>query len=134
MLTWALIDLCIKRKIELEGALYGAVCGLVVVTPAAGYVIPGWTVLIGMIGASASYLVLWLWMRYAHLRVVDDSLYVFCSHGIGGMIGAIVTGLWATTEVNEAGANGAFYGRWVQLGYQIIDILVRGPSGSTGDA
>lgn len=63
-------------------------------------------------------------MRYAHLRIVDDSLYVFCSHGIGGMIGAIMTGLFATTEVNEAGANGAFYGRWVQLGYQMIDILV----------
>lgn len=51
MFTWAVIDYLIKKRVDLEGALYGAVCGLVVITPAAGFVVPGWSVVIGMNGA-----------------------------------------------------------------------------------
>ncbi|KNC75311.1 hypothetical protein SARC_12161 [Sphaeroforma arctica JP610] len=124
MFTWAIIDLVLKKKVDLEGALYGGVCGLVVITPAAGFVIPGYALLMGIYGSAISYLVLWAWMKYAHLSWVDDSLYVFCSHGVGGMIGAFSTGLFATTTVNDWGADGAFYGRPIQLAYQVFDIVV----------
>ena len=125
MLVWALIDLAVKDRLDLEGSLYAAVCGLVIITPCAGYVEPGYSVVIGIYGTFLCYLFLWSWMRFAHLRFVDDSLYVFCSHGLGGMIGSISVGLFATTSVNAAGANGAFFGRWIQLAYQICDIVVR---------
>eukprot|EP01134_Creolimax_fragrantissima_P002574 CFRG2574T1 len=124
MFTWAMIDLWLKRKVDLEGALYGGVCGLVIITPAAGFIVPGFALLMGIYGSILSYIILWAWMKYAHLSFVDDSLYVFCSHGLGGMIGAFSTGLFCTTSVNAGGAEGAFYGEPVQLGYQLFDIVV----------
>lgn len=124
MTVWALIDMPIKKHLDLEGCLYAAVCGLVMITPCAGYVTPGYSVVIAIYGTAICYGVLWLWMRFAHLRYIDDSLFVWCSHGCGGIIGAFSVGLFATTSVNSAGADGAFYGRPIQLGYQMIGILV----------
>ena len=72
MLVWALIDVARKDKFDLEGALYGAVCGLVMITPCAGYVEPGYSVVIGIYGTILCYVFLWAWMRFAHLRFVDD--------------------------------------------------------------
>eukprot|EP00128_Syssomonas_multiformis_P002476 Colp12_sorted_trinity150504_noHs@9431 len=124
MLTWALVDLCVTRSPTLEGAIYGAVVGLVTITPACGYVLPGHAIIMGIIAALFSYCVLKVWTKYAHLKVVDDSLFVFCSHGLAGFLGALLTGLFATTKVNEAGKDGAFYGNGMQFLYQLADAAV----------
>eukprot|EP00128_Syssomonas_multiformis_P005749 Colp12_sorted_trinity150504_noHs@2817 len=126
MLTWAVLDLIVTRNPSLEGALYGAVVGLVVITPACGYVLPGHAIIMGVISTIISYAVLKAWTRYAHYKMVDDSLFVFCSHGIGGVIGSLLTGLFATTKVNEAGYDGAFYGNGMQFVHQIVDVVAVG--------
>ena len=59
--------------------------------------------------------------RFFH---IDDTLDVFSCHGLGGLIGTILTGLFSQTDVNSQGENGAFYGRPIQLWYQILGILV----------
>jgi Amt family ammonium transporter len=121
MFFWMIIEALINGSCTVEGAIYGAICGLVVITPAAGYVLPGYCIIIGLYTAILCYGFLVFWRKYA-TAIVDDSLYVFCSHGVGGIIGSFTTGLFATLKANPGGANGAFYGRPIQLGYQMADI------------
>ena len=73
--------------------------GLVVITPACGYVLPGFSILFGIIGV----LICYYGIKLKKYITIDDSLDVFYSHGIGGVVGAILTGLFATTELNPAG-------------------------------
>jgi ammonium transporter, Amt family len=121
MCFWIIIDLIMTRGVSIEGAIYASVCGMVVITPACGYIYPGFSLVIGCYTAIFSYIALVLWKKYAH-NFVDDTLYVFCSHGIGGILGSLTTGLFATNDVNPYGANGAFYGRPILLCYQLADI------------
>ncbi|KNC76717.1 hypothetical protein SARC_10799 [Sphaeroforma arctica JP610] len=124
MFTWGCLDMTFKKEFDLEGALYGGVCGLVIITSNAGFIIPAYALLQGIYGAILSYIVLWTWMKYAHLSFIDDSLYVFCSHGFGGLVGTFSTGLFASSGVNPNIPDGAFYGNWTLLGYQCFGILV----------
>lgn len=91
------------------------------ITPAAGYVTVLPSVAIGLIGGGVCY------MSVAIVKEkfgYDDSLDAFGIHGIGGMWGAIATGLWATTAVNPDGANGLFYGETNLFVAQIVSIGV----------
>ncbi|MFA7254958.1 MAG: ammonium transporter [Candidatus Omnitrophota bacterium] len=123
-LTWSLIEWKISSKPTMLGMITGAVAGLVAITPAAGFVGPMDAIWIG-IGVSV--------ICYFFVAVVkskfgyDDSLDAFGVHGVGGIWGALATGLWATKEINPAGNNGLFYGNpgllWIQLKAVVITIV-----------
>ncbi|CAF0839989.1 unnamed protein product [Adineta steineri] len=119
LMTWVVID-AIRGHISISGACVGPIVGLVAITPACGFVQPGWAILIGVIGTGIVYGLLLL-KKYMH---IDDTLDVAIVHGCGGISGAFMTGLFAQKWVNESGgADGAFYGNPVQLWYQIAGIL-----------
>jgi ammonium transporter, Amt family len=117
-LTWLTVSWAHKGHPSVLGAAVGAVAGLVAITPAAGFVTPTASILIGLGAAVFCYLAVQLRER---LRV-DDALDVWGVHGIGGTWGAIATGLFATTAVNSAGADGLFSGNPAQLVTQIIAV------------
>jgi len=104
--SWMVIDTLVKGKPSASGIAIGAVCGLVAITPASGFVTPSSAILIGLIAGVVSNLVS-TWRVRTRL---DDALDVFACHGVSGIWGSIATGLFATTAVNSAGANGLFYG------------------------
>ena len=100
------------------GTAAGAVAGLVAITPAAGYVTPAAAILIGGIAAVACYIAVRLRERVR----VDDALDVFPVHGIGGTVGALLTGIFATTAINASGANGLAYGNPKQFLVQLLAV------------
>ncbi len=118
-LMWALLSWYHKRP-SVIGTATGAVVGLVAITPASGYVTPLAAIAIGAVAAILSYYAMLFRMK----RNVDESLDVWACHGVGGAWGAIATGIFATTLVNPAGANGLLYGNAVQLLTQIIAVGV----------
>jgi Amt family ammonium transporter len=93
LVVWLLIDLWRARKATAVGAATAVVVGLVAITPAAGFVSPRSAILLGGIAALPSYIALQLRSRTA----LDDSLDVFGAHGVGGMVGALLTGVFAVT-------------------------------------
>jgi Amt family ammonium transporter len=120
-LTWALLDWIKHKKPTTLGMITGAVGGLVAITPASGFVTPAGAICIG-IGAG---LIPWFAVTYIKAALgYDDALDAFGVHGVGGMWGAIATGLFATKSVNPAGADGLFYGNPVLLWIQIKAVLV----------
>jgi Amt family ammonium transporter len=119
-LAWTLIEWAHRGKPTLVGAATGAVAGLVAITPAAGYVTVPSALVIGLGAALFCYLgVTVLKPRLGY----DDSLDVFGVHGVGGIWGAVATGLFATTAVNPAGADGLLYGNAGLLAAQLAGIL-----------
>ena len=104
--VWMLMDWGFEGKPKLVGFLTGGLAGLVVVTPAAGYVAPSAAVILGM----AAGIVCYLAIRFKNSRHWDDALDVWGVHGIGGMLGVILLGVLATTVVNPQGANGLLAG------------------------
>ena len=121
VLGWVLIEWIRSGKPTILGAVSGAIAGLVAITPAAGYVTVLPSVAIGLIGGGICYTAVAIVKeKFGY----DDSLDAFGIHGIGGMWGAIATGLWATTAVNPDGANGLFYGETYLFIAQIISIGV----------
>jgi Amt family ammonium transporter len=119
-LTWMFLSWK-DRKPAALGTVTGAVIGLVAITPAAGFVHPMAGVPIGIVGAFISYYTL-LFLK-TKLKF-DDSLDVFACHGMGGIWGAIATGIFATASVG--GASGVIDGNWLQLGKQVLSVLVVG--------
>ena len=117
--SWLVVEWLHKGKPTTLGAASGAVAGLVAITPAAGFVGPLSAVVIGALAGAICYggILLKVKMRYG------DSLDVVGIHGLGGTWGALATGLFASTAVNEAGADGLFFGNAGQLGIQIVSIL-----------
>ena len=120
--SWMLLDWIIKGKPSAIGISVGAVCGLAAVTAASGYITVSAAVIIGLAAGVISNLIAnW---RAGRSRI-DDTLDVFACHGIGGIIGAIGVGLFATTFVNNInGVNGLFYGNAAQLGVQALAVVV----------
>ena len=107
MLAWASIDNIKDGKPTLMGACIGVVAGLVAITPAAGFVTAMSSLWIGIAaGVICNIVARIVKQKYK----IDDTLDVFACHGIGGTIGVIMTGLLATTAVNEGGANGLLNG------------------------
>jgi len=120
MVAWLLLDLARTKRTTAVGVATGAVVGLVAITPAAGFVTPRAAIAIGVIGAAASYFA----MQFrARLVKVDDALDVFACHGVAGIVGALLTGVFATKAVNPAGADGLLAGHPGQLGVQAIAVL-----------
>jgi Amt family ammonium transporter len=116
--SWMLLDWLIKGKPSAVGISIGAVCGLVAVTPASGYVNVTASIIIGLVAGVLSNLVAnW---RVGRTRI-DDSLDVFACHGISGVWGSIATGLFATAIIN--GVDGVFYGNFGQLIPQVIAVI-----------
>ncbi len=118
LVVWSLLDLRRTGKATAVGAATGIVVGLVAVTPAAGYVSPLSAIVIGAIAATASYHAL-LWR--ARTRI-DDSLDVVAAHGVGGLIGALLTGVLADRAWNGV-ADGALFGNASQLTVQTLAIV-----------
>jgi len=119
-ITWTTVSWATSGRPSVVGAACGAVAGLVAITPAAGFVTPAAAILIGLgAGVFCFYAVKLIKARLG----VDDSLDVVGVHGIGGIWGALATGLFATKSVNEAGADGLFYGNPQQLLTQLIAVV-----------
>lgn len=119
LLTWILAEWFFQSKPTVLGAACGAVSGLVAITPACGFVTPMSALLIGAIGGVLCFTSVYF---LKHKLGYDDTLDAFGCHGIGGTWGGIATGLFATTSVNSAGADGLFYGNAALLGKQAIAI------------
>ena len=118
--SWMILDWVIKGKPSAIGISVGAVCGMAAVTAAAGYINFTDAVIVGLAAGIISNLVA-NWR--AGRSKIDDTLDVFACHGIGGIIGALSVGLFATAAVNPA-VKGLFYGNPGQLGIQVLAVAV----------
>ena len=117
--SWMILDWVKKGKPSAVGISVGAVCGLVAVTPASGFVSVTSAIIIGLAAGLISNLVAnW---RAAKTRI-DDSLDVFACHGVSGVWGSIATGLFATTMVNNV--NGLFFGNADLLVAQVLSVVI----------
>jgi Amt family ammonium transporter len=108
------------NKPSVLGIVTGAVVGLVAITPAAGFVTPLSAIVIGAVAAPISYYTI----KFRESRRLDESLDVWACHGMAGAWGALATGLFATTMINPAGADGLFYGNPSQFGIQLISVVI----------
>lgn len=117
---WVLVERYHRGKPTVLGAVSGGVSGLVAITPAAGFVTPVAAIPIGFIGAICCYVAVAILKSKVGY---DDSLDAFGIHGVGGMWGAIATGLFATVSVNPDGADGLFYGGNLLIP-QLISLVV----------
>lgn len=118
MVAWMILDMFIQGKPTLVGVCTGTLCGLVGITPAAGFVTINGAFWIGLAGTGASY----FFVNVLKDRIgVDDALDAFGCHGVSGIIGSIATGLFATKTVNaNLPENGLFYGGgWHLFGTQL---------------
>ncbi len=107
-LAWMFFDVMKRKKPSVLGFCIGAVVGLVAITPGAGYVGIPQSIIIGLVGAIVSNYAVTMKQK----STLDDTLDVFPCHGIGGMVGMLLTGVFASTAVHgiEGGPNGLFYG------------------------
>jgi ammonium transporter, Amt family len=119
-LSWVGTEWIVRGKPTTLGAASGAVAGLVAITPAAGYVGPMSAILIGLMAGVICYLAVLAKPRLGY----DDSLDVVGVHCVGGIVGALCTGLFATKLVNSAGGDGLFYGNPGQFLIQVIAVVV----------
>ncbi|EFL50087.1 ammonium transporter [Solidesulfovibrio fructosivorans JJ]] len=118
-LSWIVVEWLHRGKPTTLGMASGAVAGLVAITPAAGFVEPMPAILMGLVAGALCYGGVLLKSRLKY----DDALDVVGIHGLGGTFGALATGLFATTAVNDAGANGLFYGNPGQLWIQFVSVV-----------
>ncbi|MEW6667421.1 MAG: ammonium transporter [Thermodesulfobacteriota bacterium] len=118
-LSWIFVETLHRGKPTTLGAASGAVAGLVAITPGSGFVGPMAAVVIGLLGGAICYGGVMLKSRLGY----DDSLDVVGIHGLGGTWGALATGLFASKAINDAGANGLFYGNPSQLLVQFIAVV-----------
>ncbi len=119
-LMWMILEWVLRRKPTAVGIASGFLAGLVGITPAAGFVTPLSAILIGLITSTCCFFAVSV---RAKLQF-DDSLDTFPVHGVGGTVGAILTGIFATKTVNAAGADGLLAGDATLLGKQLIAILI----------
>ena len=116
-LTWVAASYFHRRKVSVVGAACGAVAGLVAITPASGFVTPGGAILIGLAAGGLCYSATLLRERLK----IDDALDVFAVHGVGGVFGAVATGVLATSAVQEA-YSGLIDGNAGQVLTQVVAI------------
>ncbi len=112
LVVWMMLDLMRTRRTTAVGAATGIVVGLVAVTPAAGFIAPLSALVLGAIAAVPSYFAI----IYRARTALDDSLDVTAAHGLGGLVGALATGVFASAA--WGGADGALRGNVAQLGIQ----------------
>jgi len=119
-LSWMFFDAIRGKKPSVLGFCIGAVVGLVAITPAAGFVAIPQSIFIGFVAAIISNIAVHIKQR----TVLDDTLDVFPCHGIGGMVGMLLTGIFATKTVNAAGNDGLFYGNPAFFFTQVKGLLI----------
>ncbi len=120
MCTWLAISWWQQGKPSLVGAFTGAVAGLACITPCAGYV-PTWSAfLIGLLAGSICYLA----VNFRERVKWDDALDVWAAHGVGGLTGVILLGVFGSIAVNVAGANGLAFGDASFFGKQVVAALL----------
>jgi len=105
-LAWMFFDVLKGKKPSVLGFCIGAVVGLVAITPAAGFVAIPQSIFIGAVASLISNIAVY----YKSKSILDDTLDVFPCHGIGGIVGMIMTGIFATKNINSGGNDGLFYG------------------------
>lgn len=115
MITWVMFDALVGRKISAMGACIGAVVGLVAITPAAGFVNLGQSVFIGFVAALVSNMAVY----YRQKTSLDDTLDVFPCHGVGGIVGMILTGVFAKDV-------GLIYGQTTTFLYHLLVLVIVG--------
>jgi len=118
-LTWGAIEWLTRRKPSVLGMISGAVAGLGTITPASGYVEPWHGIVIGVVAGLVCY---WACTWLKHRLRYDDSLDVFGVHGIGGLTGTLLAGVFATASIG--GVSGAIEGAWMQPLTQLLGIGV----------
>jgi ammonium transporter, Amt family len=116
---WIIMCRLKKAKPSVSGIIIGSVAGLVAITPASGFVSPMSAMVIGAISGVLCYLAMNLRGKFD----IDDSLDVLACHGIGGIWGAIATGIFADKSINPGGANGLIFGNTALVGAQLISVL-----------
>ena len=118
-MVWIIVEMMHKGKASVQGTLSGVVAGLVAITPAAGFVDFSGALMIGALSGVICYLsvaYLKAWFKF------DDSLDVFGLHGVGGIVGAVLTGVFAHPDIG--GAAGLLYGNGEQVIAQILSVIV----------
>jgi Amt family ammonium transporter len=122
-LSWMFFDVLKGKKPSVLGFCIGAVVGLVAITPGAGFVGIPQSIFIGVVAAIISNIA----VQFKHKSTLDDTLDVFPCHGLGGIVGMILTGVFATKAVNSAGNDGLFYGNpdffFTQLKAMVIAVV-----------
>ena len=119
-LSWMFFDVLRAKKPSVLGFCIGAVVGLVAITPAAGFVAIPQSIFVGVVAAIISNIAVY----YKQKSSLDDTLDVFPCHGVGGMVGMLLTGLLATKAVNAAGNDGWFYGNFDFFFTQLKALLI----------
>ncbi|HFQ81268.1 MAG TPA: ammonium transporter [Desulfobacterales bacterium] len=118
VLSWLIVEWLVQGKPTTLGAVSGALAGLVAITPAAGFVGPVSAVIIGLVAGALCYGAVLAKSRLGY----DDALDVVGVHGVGGVWGALATGLFASTMANPGGANGLFFGNPHQFFVQAVGV------------
>jgi len=116
--VWMLMDWAIEGKPKFIGFLTGGLAGLVVITPAAGYVSPTAAMVFGL----AAGIVCYLAIAFKNRRHWDDALDVWGVHGVGGMLGMVLLGVFASLAINAGGANGLFFGGTLFFGKELAAV------------
>lgn len=119
-LVWMFLSWREHKRPSAMATATGAVCGLVAITPASGFVGPMASIAIGVIAGVVTYLAL---LFRTKKIPVDDTLDVWAAHGIGGVTGALLTGVFAEKVINAAGNNGLLFGNSYQLVIQIVAVV-----------
>ncbi len=119
-LSWMFFDVLKGKKPSVLGFCIGAVVGLVAITPGAGFVGIPQSIFIGVFAAIVSNIAVY----YKSKSKLDDTLDVFPCHGVGGMVGMLLTGVFATKAVNSGGADGLFYGNFEFFFTQVKGLFI----------
>jgi Amt family ammonium transporter len=119
-LSWMFFDVLKGKKPSVLGFCIGAVVGLVAITPAAGFVAVPQSIFIGVVAAIVSNVAVY----YKSKSSLDDTLDVFPCHGLGGIVGMLLTGVFATKTVNSVGADGLWLGNWEFFFTQVKGMLI----------
>ena len=115
---WTFMEFAYHSKFSAVGAAMGTVAGLVTITPACGYVTPMSSIAIASIGAVSAF----YGIRLKSFLGADDALDVFACHGVGGFVGTVLTGCFASLSMNPAGGDGLFFGAHFRL---IVRIFIK---------
>ena len=120
VLGWMSFEWLVAKKPSVLGMLSGAVAGLVAITPASGFVDPRGALVIGLAAGVVCYMSS-VWLKRA--LGYDDSLDAFGVHGVGGALGAVLTGVFASSAINSLGSGALLDGNWGQIGKQLIGVV-----------
>ncbi len=120
MAMWTIMEWIKLGKPTTLGAASGAIAGLATITPAAGFVGPNSAIIIGLIAGVICFMAVNAKSRLGF----DDSLDVVGIHGVGGLVGTLLLGVFASTKVNPGGVDGLFAGSAIQLGYQALGVII----------